>query len=165
MRRSGFSLLELVIATAIMAALVTSVTVLMRSGQAVWDEHDSDVAKLESAHATVRHLVRHLRQSVAVSSITAANQTAGSISVVSSSGATNTWTRTGNSVYFGSPTANQLLAEGLTGLQFTGYRADGTTVSATPAEIRSVECVATVQLNRNTSPTRIIRCRAWLRAW
>src|SRR6476620_10325737 len=66
MRRSGFSLLEMIVATAIMATLMTSVVVIVRSGYAIWNAQEADINIADSGNAVLRHFVRELRQATAV---------------------------------------------------------------------------------------------------
>ena len=58
-----------------------------------------------------------------------------------------------------------MLASDISALNFTGYEIDGVTTTTTTADIRSVEFVITVTLDRPVNPTRTIRSRVWLRAW
>ena len=163
--RKGMSLLELVIATAIMAAIVTSAAALLRSSQTVWNTYNSDVAKLDAAHAVLRHIVRELRQCWSISAMTPAAQTTGSLSAVKGDGSTLVWTKSGSDVNYGVSTATNLLASDISELRFTGYAGDGVTATMTVGDIRSVRCTAVVLLDRDTNATKTIHCRAWLRAW
>lgn len=163
--RHGMSLLELVVATGIMAAIITSAAALMRTSQTVWTAYNSDIARLDAAHATLRHIVRELRQCWSISSITPAAQTSGSLSAVNGDGNTLVWTKSGNNVNFGISPVSSLLASDVSELRFTGYAADGVTATTSVASIRSVLCTVVVQLDRDTSASKTIRCRAWLRAW
>jgi len=163
--RTGFSLLELTVVAAMMAVLVTSVSVLLRTSQNAWEAHDSDQARLESAHAVLRHLVRHVRQGEAVTAISAPADTSGTISVLMPDAQTFVWDHSGSNVNFGAGTADSLLAEGIDELSFTGYKADGVTATTVPDEIQSVLCTAKVTLPRQTGASRTVQCWAWLRAW
>src|SRR5262245_65610370 len=112
--RRGLSLLEMMAATAIMATLTASVVVVMRSGYAVWNAQEADIDVLENGYGVLRHFVTEMRQAANVSSITAANNTQGNLSFITSGGATRTWARNASSdVYFNNGTSNQLLAKGI----------------------------------------------------
>jgi prepilin-type N-terminal cleavage/methylation domain-containing protein len=163
--RKAFSLLELVIATAIMAAIVTAAASLLRTSQTVWQAHDGDAAKLEAAHASARHIVRQLRQCTAVSAITPAAQTDGSISAINGSGQTLVWSRVGGEVRYGVSSATNVLADGISQLKFTGYKADGTTTTTTVGEIQCVLVTVVVTLDRDVNASKTITSRVWLRAW
>ena len=163
--RNGASLLELVISTAILSLIVTAAAVSVRTCQGVWQDYGGDAAKLDAAHATAMHLVRHLRQCVSVTSISIPSQNSGSVSAADGDGNTHTWATSSGNVSYGLDPASDVLSDGITALNFTGYEVDGTTTTTTPADIRSVEFVVTVTLDRPVNPTKTIRSRVWLRAW
>jgi hypothetical protein len=161
------TLLELILASVLMTTVVTCTAVVLRGMHAAWDAHEGDLTRLQAAHNTVRHLARKLRQASAVTAITAAGDTAGSISVTMSDSTTAIWSRSAvtSEVRYGVVTADNLLAEQITELTFIGYEADGVTATTVPGDIRSVLCQAKVTLVRDTNPTRTVACRAWLRSW
>jgi len=153
-------------ATAIMATLTASVVVVMRSGYAVWNAQEADIDVLDNGHGVLRHFVTQMRQGTAVSAITAANNTQGSLSFTTVAGATRTWARNASSdVYFNNGTSNQLLAKNINSLTFAGYKADGTTATSTPSDIQVVECQVQVTLPRGAGVTRTLTTRAWIRSW
>lgn len=165
-RRGGLSLLEMMAATAIMATITASVVVVMRSGYAVWNAQEADIDILENGYGVLRHVVTQMRQATSVTAITASNNTQGSLSFTTSTGVTRTWARNvASDVYFNNGTYNQLLAKNINSLTFTGYKADGSTVTATPAEIQVVECRAQITLPRGAGVTRTLTTRAWIRSW
>ena len=73
-RRSGLSLLEMMVATAIMATLMASVVVVMRSGYAVWNAQEADIDVLENGYGVLRHFVQQMRQADSVTAISAAER-------------------------------------------------------------------------------------------
>ncbi len=153
-------------ATAIMATVTASIVVVMRTGYSVWNAQEADIDVLENGYGVLRHFVRQMRQCTAVTAITASGNTLGSISGTSANGATWTWARNGSSdVYYNNGTSNQLLAKGINSLTFTGYKADGTTVTTTVAEIQVVQMQVQVTLPRGAGVTRTLTTRAWVRAW
>jgi prepilin-type N-terminal cleavage/methylation domain-containing protein len=166
-RRSGFSLLEMMVATAIMATLLTSVVVMLRSGYAVWNAQEQDIAVASSGNAVLRHVVRELRQATAVTAISAPASTTGSLTFLTSSGATRSWSyNSGQSqVLFNNGTATQVLAPAINGLTFVGYEADGVTQTTVVDDIQVVRCSVTVTLTQGGGTVRTIACRAWLRSW
>ncbi len=165
-RRSGLSLLEMMAATAIMATITASVVVVMRSGYAVWNAQEADIDVLENGYGVLRHFVTQMRQATAVTAITASNNTLGSLSFTTPSGATRTWARNAsNDVYFNNGTSNQLLAKNINSLTFKGYRADGATPTTTVGEIQIVECQTQITLPRGAGVTRTLTTRAWIRSW
>ncbi|MEX2559278.1 MAG: hypothetical protein WD403_05150 [Pirellulales bacterium] len=166
-KRRALTLLELVTATALLATLVTAVAVLLRGAHAAWQGHDKDLARLEAAHATLRHLVRNIRQAQAVSAVSPAGDLSGALSIVMPSGQTYAWDHddVAERVNFGITTASDLLAEEISELNFVGYRADGTTSTTAVEEIQSIDCQVTVELPRQAGGTRTVITRAWLRSW
>ncbi len=167
LRRFGMSLLEMMVATAIMATLMSSVVVVIRSGNAVWTAEKQDLEVLENGYGVLRHFAQQLRQANSVTNITAANDTAGSLSYLTSTGATRTWSRNSGTsqVSFNNGTGNQLLAKGINQLTFTGYKADGVTAAAAVSEIQVVKCNVQVTLSQGAGVTRNMSCRAWIRSW
>jgi hypothetical protein len=153
-------------ATAIMATITASVVVVMRSGYAVWNAQEADIDILENGYGVLRHFVTETRQATAVTAITTSNNTQGSVSFTTSTGATRTWARNASSdVYFNNGTSNQLLAKNINALTFTGYKADGVTTTTTAAEIQVVECQVQITLPRGAGVTRKLTTRAWIRSW
>jgi prepilin-type N-terminal cleavage/methylation domain-containing protein len=164
--RRGLSLLEMMAATAIMAALTASVVVVMRSGYAAWNAQEADLDILDNGYGVLRHFVTQMRQATAVTAITASGNTQGSLSFTTSSGVTRTWARNASSeVYFNNGTSNQLLAKSINSLTFTGYKADGITATTTLTDIQVVQCQVQITLPRGAGVTRTLTTRAWIRSW
>jgi hypothetical protein len=165
--RRGLSLLELIVASAMLTTVVAGVGVVLRGMHLAWQAHEQDSKRIQAAHATLRHIVRQCRQATAVTAITAPGDTAGALSVTLPSGSTAAWARNAGTheVNFGIGAANNLLAEFITELTFTGYAGDGVTATTTPSSIRSVECRVRVDLPRETNGLRYVSTRAWLRSW
>src|SRR3990172_6251291 len=94
-RRGGFSLVEMLAATTIMAVVMTSVIVVVRSGYAVWNAYEQDVDVAENAYGVLRHFVRQMRQATAVTAISASSDTTGDLSYTTATGVTQTWSLNG----------------------------------------------------------------------
>ena len=127
--RRGLSLLEMMVATAIMATLMASVVVVMRSGYAVWNAQEADIDVLENGYGVLRHFVQQMRQADAVTAISAAERHDGR-PVVHDGHRRDAHLepqRRARQVYFNNGTSNQLLAKNIDTLTFTGYKADGVT--------------------------------------
>jgi prepilin-type N-terminal cleavage/methylation domain-containing protein len=165
MRRGGFSLLELMVATAIMATVMTSMVVIVRSGYGIWNAQEQDIDIAENANGVLRHFVREMRQATSVTAISAAGSTTGSLSFTTSAGVTRTWSYSGGQVLFNNGTATQLLAPSINELNFIGYEADGTTQTTTVDEIQVVKCTVKVTMTSGGGTTRTVSCRAWVRSW
>lgn len=163
--RRGLSLLELVIASAMLAMVMTTVAIVMRTSRQAWEAHESDYTRLESLHATVRHIVRQVRQAKAVNQISASNDNSGSLTVQLQDGSVIAWDHSGGVVNCGINVADQLLATNISTLRFVGYKADGATPTTVPADIQNVFIEATTTLPRDVNATKTINSWVWLRSW
>ncbi|MEM1303517.1 MAG: hypothetical protein AAGG46_01385 [Planctomycetota bacterium] len=161
------SLLEALTATTIMATMMTSSVVVLRSSHAAWRAHEDDLERAESANAVLRHLVRHLRQATAVSAVSASSDTSGSLSLTMASGDTYVWDHNSGTgeVLFGPTTATSLLADNIDTLTFYAYEADGSTLTTTAADAQLIRCVATVTMPAGGGSTRTVSCTGWVRSW
>ena len=164
-RHRGFSLLELLVAAALMASIVTAATMVLRSTQTSWTMHTADQQNLEAAYATLRHITRGVRQAESVTAISTAGDLSGSLTVLLASGQSVIWDHSGTQVNYGATTPSSLLANGVSELSFVGYKADGVTTTTVPADVQSVVCTVKVPLQRTSTPTRTLSSRVWLRAW
>ena len=164
-RRRGFSLLELTVTMGLMATLLTSVFVLLRTAQNTWVAHDTDHARLESAHGVARHLVRELRQAEEITVISTSDDTTGNITALMTDGSTHAWSLSGNEVTFAIDGSGSTLANQISELRFVGYRADGVTATTTASEVQAVEIFVTVDLDRDANSEKTIHTWAWLRIW
>jgi hypothetical protein len=158
------SLLEMMVATAMMATLMASVVVVMRSGYAVWNAQEADIDVLENGYGVLRHFVQQMRQAESVTVISAASDTTGDLSILTTTGTTRDWSHNGapKEVLFNAGTGNQLLARKIDTLTFVGYEADGATQTTVVTDIQAVKCTVQVTL---AGATRTISCRAWIRSW
>lgn len=156
------TLLELVIASTLLTGVVAAVSVVMRTGYTTWSARDGDLQKIEAAQATVRHLVRSIRQAKGVISLSGT-----SLRLAMPGGQTRAWSYDSSTgtVNFGIPTASSLLADGLSGFSLTGYRADGVTVTTAPARVQLIKVQTQVMLPRDAGGSRTISCLAWVRSF
>ncbi|MCI0492521.1 MAG: hypothetical protein L0Z07_06270 [Planctomycetes bacterium] len=166
-RRDGLSLLELMAATAMMATLMASVVVVVRSGYAIWTVQQDDLDRLENAYGVLRHLVREVRQADSVAVISAPSDTSGDVSLLTASGVTRAWSHNAatGEVSFNNGVNNQLLARNIDQIVFVGYKADGVTQSTIVEEIQLLECRVQVTLPNAAGPVRTVSSRAWIRSW
>ncbi len=160
------TLLELTLATTLMTTMVVSVAVVLRTSHVVWEAHQGDASRMMAAGATVRHVVRRVRQAQKVTDISKLNAKAARLALLMPSGETLVWRRkdTSDEIFFGIDTADDLLAQDITAMQFVGYEADGITQTTVLADIHSVKCQLSVELPRETGGTRNVSCWAWLRS-
>lgn len=158
------SLIEMVAATAIMATVMASVVVLIGSGYSVWNAYQDDIEINENAYGVLRHVVRQLRQADAVTAISAPSDTSGSLSFLDSSGATKSWSHSGDQVFFNNGSGNQLLAQSIDQLSFVGYDAAGNQTTV-PEDIQRVQCAAQVTLTQGGGVPKSASTTAWIRSW
>ncbi|MCA9161815.1 MAG: hypothetical protein KDA62_02505 [Planctomycetales bacterium] len=165
--RRALTLMEVTIASTMLATVLTSVMIVMRTGREAWEANQADFVRIQAGHATVRHIVREIRQAEGVTAISASTNNSGSLSVVTSAGVTLRWAHDNGTkrVLFGPGTADQLLAPDIESLNFAGFRADGTTAAANAGEVQCVRVTATVILPGRTNGTRNIRSWVWVRSW
>jgi hypothetical protein len=159
------SLLEMMVATTMMATLMTTVVVVVRSGYAVWNAQEQDIDIAENANAVLRHFVRQLRQAESVTAISAPSSTSGSLTFRTAAGVDQSWSLNSNQVMFNDGAATQLLAPAIDELTFVGYEADGTTQTTVADDIQVVRCIVKVTLLRGAGQVRTASCRAWIRSW
>jgi prepilin-type N-terminal cleavage/methylation domain-containing protein len=165
--RRGLSLLEMMIATTIMATLMASVVVVMRSGYAVWNAQEADIDTLENAYAVVRHFAQQMRQADSVTVISDPSDTTGNLSFLAADGATRSWSHDGvqKEITFDNGASSGLLARSIDALTFTGYEADGVTQTTAVDDIQVVKCEVQVTLPQGAGVTRTVSCQAWIRSW
>jgi len=163
-RRRGYTLLEIILASALLTTMATAAAVILRGGHMAWLAHEQDLAATESAQAVLRHIVRQARQAQAVSAISPASATSGTLSLVMPSGQTYVWAHdsTTDTVNFGIGQADNFLADGISSLTFVGYERDTVTTTVAVSDIRLIEARATIQ---RATGSQIVSCKAWIRTW
>lgn len=167
-RRAGFTLVELIAATAIMAVLTTSSFALVRTANDAWRRHQSDSQQRQEAIAAVQHIVRRVRQATQVTAISTAADSSGYLTLQMADGTASLWDHNGgaNEVLYGTIAPNNLLAQSITQMTFTGLSANGLTPTIDVAKIHAVRCQVTYALSRPSGSTNeTVSCVAWLRAW
>lgn len=167
-RRSAFTLVEVIAATAIMAALTTSSFALVRTAHQAWSRHRDDSLQRQAAIATLQHVMRRVRQATAVTAISAASDASGSLTLQMADGSAAMWDHdaTASAARFGTTSPNGVLAEGITEMRFTGMTANGLATTTDVAKIHLVSCSVKYALSRPTgATTETVSCMAWLRAW
>lgn len=168
-KRPGMTLLEVMAATTIMATLMASVVVLVRSSYAVWQAHETDMEAAETAYATLRHIVRNARQATHIAAISTAVDTSGSLALLMDTGETLLWQHSGagQQVLVGAlpGSASQVLADGVNQLLFVGYEADGVTATTVLDDVRAIKCSVQVTMPAGGGSTRTISSWVWLRSW
>src|SRR5690606_19491096 len=111
----------------------------------------------------LRHLVRNIRQAEAVTAISSAANSSGTLSLVMPSGETYAWAHdtATSQVRFGVNSPDHLLAEYISELRFAGYAADGVTQTDIPEEIHLIRCTAATTLPNGTGGASAVSSWAW----
>src|SRR5688500_8241087 len=89
--RRGFTLVEVIAATAILATLTTASFALVRTANDAWRRHRDDMLQRGQATATLQHLVRRIRQASNVAAISTAADMSGSLTLQMPDGSTAMW--------------------------------------------------------------------------
>ncbi len=166
--RRGFTLVEMIAATAIMTTLSTAGFVIVRTANNAWVRHRDDSSKRREAVVTLEHIARRVRQATRVTAITTAADTAGSLTVLMPGGTTSIWSRNSgtNQMLYGTTSATNLLAAGMTEATFVGLKANGSTTTTETDLIHAVRCTLKYTLTRPSgTSTETVSRTAWLRSW
>lgn len=166
--RRGFSLVELIASAAIMAALTAASFSLVRTANNAWLRHRDDSGQRREAVAALQHIMRRVRQATRVTAISSAADNSGALTVLTPSGSTAIWDHNGGTsqMLYGTTTANNLLAAGITEFNVVGLKANGSTPTTETYLIHAVRCTLKYTLTRPTgSTTETLASTAWLRAW
>jgi hypothetical protein len=154
-------------ATTIMAVIMTSVIVVIRSGYAVWNAYEQDLDVAENAYGVLRHFVRQMRQATAVTAISAPSDTTGDLSYTTAGGITQSWSLNGGTseVTFNNGTTTNTLARSINQMIFEGFEADGVTPTTVVDDVQVVKCTIQVTLAQGGGTTRTVSAKAWIRSW
>jgi hypothetical protein len=158
----------MIAATAIMATLTTASFALVRTANDAWRRHRDDSTQRAQATAALQHVVRRIRQATQVTAISASADMSGYLTLQMADGSSALWDHNGGTseMLYGTTTASNLLAEGITAANFVGLTANGLATTTEPAKIHAVRCLVSYNLNRPSGPVaESVSCLAWLRAW
>jgi prepilin-type N-terminal cleavage/methylation domain-containing protein len=167
-RRAGFTLVEMIAATAMLAVLTTSSFALVRTANDAWRRHRDDSQSRREAIAALQHVVRRVRQATQVTAISTAADDSGFLTLQMADGTSALWDHNSGTsqVLYGTTIADNLLAASVTQMNVIGLTANGLAQTTDPARIHAVRCQMTYALSRPTGPVNeTVSCTAWLRAW
>jgi len=120
--RTGLTLLEMVIAVAIMTIIFTAILPLFASIRNSWDTKQANAELLQNGRVLIDHFYRNLSKAVKVNDVSDSSETDGYIQFEDNDG--NNWRYergTNNYVQFGAPGDLYDLAGPVSALQFTCY--------------------------------------------
>ncbi len=169
-KRNGLTLLELVIASSMLAVLMTSLSVVLRTARVAWDTSDGDYSAMHHASTIARHLVREAREAREVTYLSPAGS---EIELLLSNGRKIRWSHAASS---GSMTdvvlvtnttlgTSEPIAHGIRNLSFVGYEADAQTVATKIQDIQLIEVQVTVDTPSAASAQQTVRSMVWIRSW
>ena len=167
-RRRGISLLELVIAGSMLATVVASLSLVMRTSRQAWETIDGEYWRLHRMQAVSRHVIRQTREASAIVSI----DPSGSAMTLALPDGNATWEWRSsfdgdpNVVLYRSTSGSQsVLARDIDSIQFVGYGADGMTLEPDPDRMHVLELRVAVTLPRDSASQRSVTSKVWLRVW
>jgi len=166
--RTGFTLLELIVSTAMLAMLAMACMMLVRTSYSAWNRHEEDHSQRQESLAVLRHIARQARQCKSVMAISIATDNSGFLSLLTTDGRLLVWDHDAatKEVHYGENAATNVLATGVEELAFTGIKVDGTTPTTQLGLIHSIQCTTKINLTRPTGIQVVTTsCHAWLRAW
>ena len=168
-RRCGFTLVEMVVSMTVLVVLMTSISVVLRTSRQAWETHQTDLVAIQTAHAVLRHIVRELRESDAVLSVTAKTVTSGDLRIKDAFGNNLRWQHNSSTkqVLFSDASlggTSQVLAENVNALKFTCYGSDGVSETTVIEQMQFMKIEVTVPVPSSGS-TRTISSWVWLRSF
>ena len=167
--RCGFSLIEMVIAMTLLSTVMTAVTVVLRTGREAWQTHEADHVRTRIAHASVRHIVRAVREASEIVSITTGVSSNSRLTVRLPDGDTLTWQHdsAGKTISLTQTSISNtpsIIAENIETLEFVPSRVDGGLLSSSMMDrAQEIEIRVGVVLPRETPVVRRAIGRVWLR--
>jgi prepilin-type N-terminal cleavage/methylation domain-containing protein len=167
-QRRGFTLVELIAATAIMATLTAGSFALVRTANTAWLRHRDDTNRRREAIVAMQHIMRRVRQAKRVTAISTAVDSSGALTVLMPDGTASIWDHNSgtNQILYGTTSATNLVAANVTELTVVGLKADGSTQTTQVDLIHAVKCTLKYTLSRPSgTTTETLSCTAWLRAW
>jgi prepilin-type N-terminal cleavage/methylation domain-containing protein len=167
-RHTGFTLVELIAATAIMAMLTTASFTLIRTANDAWKRHRDDSQQRREAILALQHICRRIRQATSVTAVSASSSNSGNLTLQMADGTSAMWAHNSstNQILYGTTSANNVLAQGITQLNFVALTANGVNNTTDVTKMHAFLCTVRYSLTRpGGTATETISCQAWLRSW
>ena len=162
-------MLELVIAGSMMAVVMTSLSIVLRTGRVAWEANDNDYGAMHHAHAVATHFIRQAREARGVANLGASGEF---VTLEMRDGSTVSWSLSsggggsaGQVIVSSSSGVVTPLARSISNLSFTGYRADGVTVATDIDDIRLLMISVSVDLPRGYGSRQTVASKVWIRSW
>ncbi len=167
--RCGLPLTEMVIAMTLLSTVMTAVTVVLRTGRDAWHAHEADHVRTRIAHASVRHIVRAVREASEILSITTGVSQNSRLTVRLPDGDTLTWQHdaTGKTISLTQTSISNtpsIIAQNIETLEFIPSRVDGGVFRSNMIDrAQEIEIRVGVVLPRETPVVRRAIGCVWLR--
>jgi hypothetical protein len=166
-RRTGITLLELVVAAALMGGVTASMHVVLRGAREATDQLRGENDVLRHADAGLRFVTRQCRGAKGVAQINAANSSihldvGGGETVRLFLSAAGDLRMDDSRIV---PQQVRSVADHITAFIPTLYEADGVTATTDPTLAGLIDISLTVDLPRDHSPSRTVSGRVWVRRW
>lgn len=170
-QRRGYSLLELIVAMSLLTVVMTATSSVLRTSRQVWEAHEADLTRLQTAHALVRHIVREAREAREVVAVDADRPIGARLTVRLPDGDELTWRHDGSAsrVLFARSSVSpspEVVAEQIDSLEFRPALIDGSAYQPSRVDrIQELTVLAGTTLPRETPVTRSAVASVWLRAF
>jgi hypothetical protein len=155
-------------ATAILATLTTASFTLIRTSNDAWKRHRDDSQQRREAILALQHICRRVRQASAVFAVSPSSSNSGSLTLQMADGASAMWAHNSatNQILYGTSSANNVLAQGITQLNFVALTANGVNTTTDVTKMHALLCTVRYSLTRpGGSTSETVSCLAWLRSW
>jgi hypothetical protein len=162
--RSGISLVETLMAFSLGAMLLTPVVGLLHTTREVWELCDSDRARLNALHATLRHVSRKLTSAQQIVALEARPRMPAHLQFQDYSGQITGWKHNSKeqSVSYSLGRESGLLADNIDSMVFSGLTIDGKPTRNVRL-MRSIQCTVSVRLSSNNQEIKSASCWVTLR--
>lgn len=163
-------MLELLIAGSMLAVVMSSLSLVLRTARQSWEVSDHDYGAMHQAHAVARHFVRAAREAQGVASIASDGS---ALEIRTLDGATQRWawaTANGNMhgvVLFSQSgvSGSRVLAHDVESLSFSIFEADAFTVASSAEDARLIRVQVTVNSPSGNVSSQTVDSYVWIRSW
>lgn len=165
-KRKGLTLLEVVIAGSMLAVVMTSLSLVLRTARTSWEANDNDYGSVHYAHTVALHFVREAREARSI-----VHFSSDDVAFELRDGSQMGWRFESDGkegiVYVRSSRLGEEspLAFGIRNLSFSGFLPDGVTPATTLEDIALIEVQVAVEMGRKANSLQTVTSRVWIRSW
>ena len=162
---AGTTLVELVVAIAMLAVVMGAITPLVMHTRRSWDTWQNNSEAVQNGRVLMDHMHRTLAEATQITAVSNASESNGYIQFVDNNSTTLRYQITSNYVEFGEPGSLALLAGPVNQLQFTCYDDNDLSTAITDVNaIRYVKVASTVTHAAAEGLNKVFTTSAYLRA-